>query len=161
MGTSRPNEPGIGKKVFFTVLLIGLSPFLIIAVLFYLVWGIILCMAIWLSWRKPPVLFVYSESPIWKDYMEREIIPHIKDFAVILNWSERKNWNNSLSVWAFRYFGGNRNFNPITIVFRPWRFVKAYRFFEAFQKFKHGNTTEVEKIKNDMFENLGIEKHKA
>jgi hypothetical protein len=156
MRTSSSNELSAGKKVLLTMLLIGLSPILIVAVLLYLLWGIILCVAVWLTWRKPRVLFVYSNSPIWKDYVEREIIPHIKGFAVILNWSERKNWKNSLSVILFRYFGGYRNFNPMAIVLHPLRLVKTYRFFEAFRKFKHGNTADVEKIKTSLFEDLGI-----
>jgi len=106
---------------------------------------------------KQYVLFVYSDSPIWKDYMEREIIPHIKENAIILNWSARKSWKQSLSIFVFRYFGGSRNFNPIGIVIRPFQPAKTYRFYQAFKKFKHGNPTEVEEIKNSLFRDLKIE----
>ena len=101
-------------------------------------------------------MFVYSDSPTWKDYIETKILPQIRDRAVILNWSERRKWKNSLAVLAFRYFGGHKNFNPIGIVFRPFRLVKAYRFFEAFKEFKHGDTEKVEKMKRELFEALGI-----
>jgi hypothetical protein len=99
---------------------------------------------------------VYSNSPTWKDYVEREILPRIQDHAVILNWSERRIWKNSLAVLAFRYFGGFRNFNPMGMIFRPFRFVKTYRFFEAFQEFKHGEPQKVEEIKRDLVASLGI-----
>ncbi|HLO13901.1 MAG TPA: hypothetical protein VK206_03665 [Anaerolineales bacterium] len=112
--------------------------------------------AIWLIWRKQFVVFVYSDSPTWKDYIAREILPYLPDRAVILNWSERKKWKNSLASLVFKYFGGYRNFNPIALVFRPFHLVKTYRFFEAFREFKHGNPKKVEKIKKELFDDLGI-----
>jgi hypothetical protein len=62
-----------------------------------------------------------------------------------------------LPVLAFQYFGKDRNFNPMAIVFRPFHLVKTYRFYEAFKDFKHGNTREVEEIKRALFETLGVE----
>ena len=155
MGIIFPKQRSAGSKTLITVLVIGLSPLLILAVLIYFSWGLILCIAIWLTWRKPRLLFVYSDSPTWKDYLESEIIPHLKDKAFILNWSERNNWKPSLAVLAFNYFGGYRNFNPIAIVFRPFHFVRTYRFFEAFRQFKYGDPREVEAIKNQLFDNIG------
>jgi hypothetical protein len=127
-----------------------------IAVLLYLLWGVSLYIAIWLTRRKLFVVFVYSDSPTWKEYIETEILPYIRVRAVILNWSERRNWKNSLVVSAFRYFGGFRNFNPIGIVFRPFQFVKTYRFFEAFKEYKRGNAEKVEEIKRELFDTIGV-----
>ena len=151
-----PKEMSAGSKLLITLLVIILSPILLIAILLSLLWGAILSIAIWLTWKKRWVLFVYSDSSTWKDYIEKEILPYIQDRAIILNWSERKNWKTSLAVLAFRYFGGYRNFNPMAIVFRPFRAVKTYRFFKAFREFKHGNYQKVEEIKRDLFEVLGI-----
>lgn len=156
MGIISPKEIRTGSKLLIALLLIGLSPILMIVVLLHFLWGAVLCIAIWLTWKKQRVLFVYSNSPIWKDYIEKEILPYVRDRAVILNWSERRIWKNSLAVLAFRYFGGYRNFNPIGIVFHPFRFVKTYRFFEAFKEFKHGNTKKVEALKKELFDILGI-----
>jgi len=156
MGNISPKNRNTYSKAFIALLAIALSPILIIVVALYLLWGAFLCIAIWLTWRNRHVLFVYSDSPIWKDYIEREVLPHIQNRAVILNWSERRNWKNSLAVLAFRYFGGDRNFNPIAIVFQPFRFVKIYRFFEAFKEFKHGNTKKVEAIRKELFDGLGV-----
>jgi hypothetical protein len=88
--------------------------------------------------------------------MEREILPYIQHRAVILNWSERRNWKNSLAVLAFRYFGGFRNFNPLGMVFRPFHSVKTYRFFDAFKEFKHGSPKNVEKLKKELFDDIEI-----
>lgn len=102
------------------------------------------------------MIFVYSDSPTWKEYIETEILPNLQDRAVILNWSERRNWKYSLAVLAFRYFGGYRNFNPIALVFRPFRFLKAFRFFEAFKEYKRGNPENVQRLKKDFFAEMGM-----
>ena len=154
MGTIPPKNRSSASKTLSILLLIGLSPIVIIALSLYFLWGAILYLTIWLTGRKQFAVFVYSDSPTWKDYIEREILPSIQDCVVILNWSERRNWKNSLAVLAFRYFGGYRNFNPIAIVFRPFRLVKTYRFFEAFQEFKHGDAKKVEEIKKELFDLL-------
>lgn len=156
MGIIAPKKSNTASKVLIAFLVIILSPILIILAFLYSFWGVILYTAIWLTGKKEFVVFVYSDSPIWKEYVEKEILPHIQDRAIILNWSERRNWGNSLAVLAFRYFGGYRNFNPIGMVFRPFHLVKTYRFFEAFQEFKHGHTKRVEEIKREIFEILGV-----
>jgi hypothetical protein len=153
MGIIFPKKLTGVSKALGTLLLIILSPIVIIPVFLYFLWGGILYLTIWLTSKKQSAIFVYSDSPTWKDYIEREILPYLKDRAVILNWSKRRHRKNSLAVLAFRYFGGYRNFNPIGIVFRPFRFVKTHRFFEAF---KHGNVKRVEEIKTELFEDLDI-----
>ena len=154
MGIISPKNRRTVSKTLITLLLIGLSPILLLALVLYFLWGAILYLAIWLTFKKQFVVFVYSDSPTWKAYMEKEILPLIQDRAVILNWSERRKWKNSLAVLAFRYFAGYKNFNPIGIIFRPFRFVKTYRFFEAFKKFKTGDPQEVEKIKEELFADI-------
>jgi len=158
MGIISPQKPRSASKVLLTLFLVILSPLLIIPVLLYFLWGAILYLLIWLKWKKQFVIFVYSNSPSWKDYIEKEILPHIRDRAVILNWSERRNWKNSLAVLAFWYFAGYRNFNPIGMVFRPFRFVKTYRFFEAFKEFKHGDPRKVKEIQSELFRILKVQK---
>jgi hypothetical protein len=156
MGVIAPKKRSAVSKLLFAALLIVFSPLLILAVLLDFLWGVSLYLLIWLTWRKEMVLFVYSNSPIWKEYIETEILPHIRDRAVILNWSHRKTWRSSLPVFAFRYFGGHRNFNPIGMVFRPFQRVKTYRFFEAFKEFKHGDAERVEELQKSFFETLDI-----
>lgn len=156
MGIISPKQRSTGSKALIAFLLIILSPILVVVVLLDLLWGAILYLAIWLTWREKLIVFVYSDSPTWKDYIGREILPSLQGRAVILNWSERKKWKTSVAVLAFRYFGGHRNFNPIGMIFRPFHFVKIYRFFEAFKDFKHGDPKRVEDMKGKLFEDLGI-----
>jgi hypothetical protein len=156
MGIIYPEKRSFASKALITLLLIILSPILIIAFLLYFLWGVILYLAIWLTSKKQFVVFVYSNSPTWKEYIEREILPHIRDRAVVINWSERRVWKNSLAVLAFRYFGGHRNFNPMGMMFRPFRFVKTYRYFEAFKEFKHGDSRNVEKLKRELLDDIEI-----
>jgi hypothetical protein len=125
-----------------------------IGVLLYFLWGTTLYLAIWLTQRKQFVVFVYSNSPTWKDYIEAEILPPIRGRAVILNWSERRDWRNTVAVFAFQYFGGHRNFNPLGLVVPRFRRAKTYRFFEAFKEFKHGNPEKVEEVKQEFFKKL-------
>ena len=154
MGIIAPKKLSRGRKALIALLLISLSPILIISVLLYFLWGAILYIIIWLTQRKPFVIFVHSDSPTWREYIEKEILPHIRNGAVILNWSERRHWKNSWAVLAFRYFGGQRNFNPMGMVFRPFHSVRTYRFFEAFKAFKHGDTNRVEDLKRDLLDEL-------
>ncbi|MCI0550042.1 MAG: hypothetical protein L0287_03730 [Anaerolineae bacterium] len=144
------------EKILVVLIFITISPLLLSWVLIDTLWGIILQIVIWLTWRERFMLFVYSNSPIWKDSIEAEVLPKIRNHAVILNWSERKMWKTSLSAIAFRHFRGSQNFNPIALIFRPFHVVKDYRFFEAFKEFKHGNPNEVEKITKDLFDNIGV-----
>jgi len=79
--------------------------------------NICIYLAIWLLWlpRGTRILFVYSDSPIWHDYIEQHILPLIQEHAVVLNWSQRRSrsWRRSLAVAAFKHFGGWREFNPM------------------------------------------------
>jgi hypothetical protein len=86
------------------------------------------------------VLFVYSESPNWQAYIEENILPRIRDMAVVLNWSERGLWS-SASPWEARFFrrcSGGREFNLVALVFCAHGRVRSVRFHRAFLDFKHG-----------------------
>jgi hypothetical protein len=100
------------------------------------------------------VLFVYSNSPTWHDFIEEHILPKLGERAVILNWSHRSRWRRALSVLAFRYFGGYRSFNPMPVVFRPFRLARRLRFYEPFLKFKHGKTEAVTKMERELYDLL-------
>lgn len=151
----------IGKsllgKVLIALLLVVFLPILVLVALIHVTWSVILSSAIWIVWglQGRHILSVYSDSPIWSDYIEQEILPHIAETAVMLNWSERKQWKNSLAVLAFKLYGGSRDFNPMAIVFRPFRFHKVFRFYEAFKDFKHGKTENFEKIILNFFKSAG------
>ena len=110
-------------------------------------------------------ILVYSNSPNWKDYIEREWLPRLDGRLFVLNWSERNTWDRTspLEAKMFRELG-DREFNPAAIVLRPhdpgalfrsWgRSIRrldpigilapssapadVVRFFKAFRDLKHG-----------------------
>jgi hypothetical protein len=128
------------------------------ALIAYLLWGLVLHLAVWLRWcpRGKNVLFVYSDSPLWHDYLARRILPRLAAQAVVLNWSARKEWERrfSLSALAFSYFGGRREFNPLAVVFRPWCRAKTFRFWQPFQDLKHGQSDALEKMEKELFREI-------
>lgn len=129
-------------------------PLVLILFVFQRVLLYILIWSVWLP-RGRDVLFVYSESPIWKEYMIEEILPLARERAVILNWSERTQWRRlSLAVQAFRAFGGDREFNPLVIVFRPFQFARKFRFWRAFKASKRGDQDPVAKLRQELIQVL-------
>jgi len=139
--------------LLFAILSPIILPLLIVALALHLLTGMFLYPAIWLCWclRGRFVLFVYSSSPIWQEYVEENILPRLGERAVVLNWSERNRWRRTLAVFAFRYFGGYRQYNPMAIVFRPFRFALRFRFLEPFREFKHGKPEAVLKMQTELF----------
>jgi hypothetical protein len=110
----------------------------------------LLIQLVWLP-RGKDVLLVYSDSPIWHDYMTKEIAPLVGERAVILNWSERRRWHWwSLAVRAFRSYGGGREFNPLVLLFRPLHRTRVFRLWSAFQNSKHGYTEPLERTKQEL-----------
>jgi hypothetical protein len=121
---------------------------------------IFLHIAIWTWWclRGRDILFVYSDSPIWREYIDEHILPYLGERAVILNWSERKRWRISLARLAFHHFGGYRQFNPLAVVFRPFRRTRTFRFWQPFRDFNHGHPGALRQMENEFFGLIGIQK---
>ena len=134
--------------------LIVLLPFVVVALLLGMVSALLLLSLVWLTWcpRRRYALVVYSNSPIWQEYFETQVIPRLGERAVVLNWSERKRWTFGLPAMLFRVFGGTRDFNPIAIVFEPMRWPR--RFYKAFRSFKHGRPEDVEQLRREFFRAL-------
>jgi hypothetical protein len=73
------------------VLLIALAPILVPLIIFWLlafavlvpVLYLLLYFTIWLCWvtRGRDILFVYSDSPVWRDYMLSEMLPLVENRA--------------------------------------------------------------------------------
>jgi hypothetical protein len=74
-------------------------------------------------WPGKRGILVYSSSPNWQTYIERHWLPTIADRLVVLNWSERATWGerHPFEQTIFRRYGGEREFNPLAIIFRPRR----------------------------------------
>ena len=145
---------GLFVPIIFTLIILAI-PTLILYGIFHLILRIFLNIIIWLLWcpKGKYIIFVYSDSPNWKEYISLNIIPKIEMHAIILNWSERKTWRwyKSLAVIIFRTYSGSVAFNPIAIVFRPIRFTKVLRFWKPFKKYIHGKPNELIKMQNKLF----------
>lgn len=100
--------------------------------------------------RGRRALFVYSNSPNWHDYCEREIVAHLPATAVILNWSERKKWpRTAISTILFRAYTGRGEYNPLGIVFRPFKPMRIFHFWQPFRDAKHGKPQKLERLKEE------------
>jgi len=137
-------------------LLLVLLPLVAIAGVLWLMGAVLLQLVVWLTWcsRGRYVLVVYSNSPIWREYFEQNVLPAVGSRGVVLNWSDRKQWSYSLPVALFRFFAGRRDFNPLAIVFQPLTWPRRFRFYPAFQAFKHGRPEGVERMRLELFELL-------
>jgi len=101
------------------------------------------------KWAPRRTLLVYSNSPHWRDYIEANWLPRLKDHAVVLNWSERSTWKKSAPLEAaiFRRYLGTREFNPAAVVlhrvakYTPWQALKAGRYFDALFLIRRDTTT--------------------
>jgi hypothetical protein len=133
-------------QTLLVVLLVITAPlWLVLAAVAMLAHGVrqvALYAIVWFWWVGPAtrrVLFVYSDSPNWKEYIEQVILPRLPANSVALNWSERRRWPRfGVSTWLFRAFGGAREFNPIGLVFDRFGLVARYRFWRPFREMKHG-----------------------
>lgn len=107
--TSRERPMRFWQILFLGFIVVVLLPLLLVVLVFWVLTSLALYVLIWVKWcsRGKDILFVYSDSPIWHDYIVEQIIPRIETRAVILNWSQRRHWlrQRSLSSFAFRHFG--------------------------------------------------------
>lgn len=131
-------------------------PLLVLWLVFYLLSSVCIYLTVWLLWlpRGKHILFVYSDSPIWHDYIEQHFLPVIREQAVVLNWSQRRSrsWRRSLAVAAFKHFGGWRDFNPMAVVFRPFHRGRVFRFLPPFRAYKHGKPEKLLAMQQEFFE---------
>jgi len=120
--------------------------------------SICLHILIWTFWcvRGRDILFVYSDSPIWHDYIEQRLLPPIRHRAIVLNWSQRNRWRISLARAAFHHFGGYHEFNPLAVVFRPLRRTRKFRFWQPFRDFKHDRSEALGKMEKDFFDLIRV-----
>ena len=158
-------KPKPKAKWWQVALFIPLAPLLLVVVVFalacFLVSTVCLHVAIWSWWciRGRDILFVYSDSPIWHDYIEQHVLPHLGERAVVLNWSRRKGWRFSLARAAVHHFGGWREFNPMAVVFHPFRRTRTFRFWQPFRDFKHGHPEALHQMESEFFGLIGVQRH--
>jgi hypothetical protein len=147
----------LGQGILIVVLLPVILPLALFAIASHLLYRALLYLLVWVFWlpRGKDILFVYSDSPIWHDYMATQVLPLVQERSVVLNWSERKRWSRwSLSVAVFHHFGGAGEFNPLVMVFQPLRLARVFRFWSAFKDWKRGYKEPVERLRQELFASL-------
>lgn len=155
--------------------IIFIIPILFIALICWvwrLIWGTWLGLRVKSQWypQGKRMLFVYSNSPNWKEYIETNILPKIASQATVLNWSERSQWKDkSLEIQVFQHWASVKKyfwrgktkwdgaeFNPIAITFIPWWKRRVFRFWQPFKDFKHGKEQSLKKLEVELFQVLKI-----
>jgi len=153
----KPPSRRLGQVILIVVLLPLVVPLAVFAVANHLLYRALLYLLVWASWlpRGKDILFVYSDSPIWHEYMATQVLPLVQGRSVVLNWSERKRWSRwSLGVAVFHHFGGEGDFNPMVVLFRPLRLAKMFRFWSAFKDWKRGYREPVERLRQELIASL-------
>jgi hypothetical protein len=147
----------IADRLLLLILLPIVLPLALLALVIYVCHRLALYMLVWVLWlpRGKNALVVYSDSPIWQEYMLTHVMPLIKEHAIVLNWSERNKWPRwSFRVHVFHWFAGDREFNPIVILFRPLRRARVFRLWSAFKEWKRGNEQAVEGLRQELLSAL-------
>ena len=132
-------------------------PLAIVGLVLHFLNKVVVYLLVWVWWlpKGKDILYVSSDSPIWKEYMGTEVLPLVEKRAIVLNWSARSKWPKwSFAVRVFRTFGRGRDLNPIVVLFRPFRRARIFRFLPAFQERKHGNSASVEQLRRDLMQAL-------
>lgn len=151
---NRPGWVGVLVSSVLIVLIVPVVPFVLAG---YFLHRLFLLLVIWLRWcmRGRRVLFVYSNSPVWQDYVEQRRLPRLPERSIVMNWSDRGKWNRfTLPAQAFFCWGGDKKFNPLGVVFRPFRKPLVFRFWKPFIQYKHGKPEALIKLEREMFESM-------
>jgi hypothetical protein len=147
----------VAKFALIALLLPIILPLAIVGLVLHFLNKVVVYLLVWVWWlpKGKDVLYVSSDSPIWKEYMETEVFPLVAKRAMVLSWSARSKWPTwSFAVRVFRTFGGGRDFNPMVVLFRPFRRARIFRFLPAFQERKHGDSGSIEQLRRDLMQAL-------
>ena len=155
-------EPeSIARKVprftLFIFFLPVILPLVVIGLVLHIANKAIVYVLVWVLWlpRGKDVLYISSDSPIWKEYMETGVFPLVAKRAIVLSWSARSKWPKwSFAVRVFRAFGQGRDFNPMVVLFRPFRPARVFRFLPPFRERKHGNAAAIDQLRGDLMQAL-------
>jgi hypothetical protein len=152
-GKNRPLTNIVGLATVFLLFPLGVA-FIVGWVIATIALHLALCLA-WLP-RGRRVLFVYSDSPRWKPYLDEHVVPRLPKTAVILNWSERARWSPfQLGVWLFQMWSGAREYNPVAIIVRPLGSPRVFRFFEPFSQLQRGKPEPLREVETALLAELG------
>jgi len=102
------------------------------------------------------ILFVYSDSSNWKDYIETNILPRIEAHSIILNWSKRREWGSrmELETKLFNQLAGPGEFVPVAILFSPIGKATAFRLWQFSENPKRGKVKVSKEAEQAFFETV-------
>ncbi len=145
------------EAVFYLSTAILISPFLLVYGFMRKAW---LIHQFRMQWRNKGkhILFIYSDSPNWKGYIDSNIVPLIESKTVFLNWSKRSEWETDkpLEAKILETWGTAYEFNPMAIVFKSQWKIETVRFFKAFKDFKHGNNSLLKEKEQELLSYLQV-----
>jgi hypothetical protein len=147
----------IGVLILVTVplVLVLLVPGLLLGIPGYWLYGKWLKLRWERTWGREGkrILLVYSRSPNWQTYIENAWLPRVVPHAVVVDWSDRSTWPRRvpLEIRVFRYWGGEREFNPMALLFPKRGKVRTLRFRKAFRDFKHGKDSALRAAESELF----------
>lgn len=99
------------------------------------------------------MLVVYSGTRDWQQHIEERWVPALTDRAVMLRWSGSREWKLRwpLESRIMRHWGGDREYNPMAIVFPRLGRVRVLRFWRAFKERKRGKEQRLRKTEAELF----------
>jgi len=100
------------------------------------------------------ILFVYSDSSNWRNYIETNILPRIEAHAIILNWSKRREWGSQMQfeTQLFNQWAGPGEFVPVAILFSFAGKVRTFRLWQHSDNPKHGKEKISKEAEQALFE---------
>jgi len=103
--------------------------------------------------RGRRILVVYSRSPLWQPYVESNWLPRLGEQAVLLNWSDRREWQHSKTLEArvFRHWAYRRDFNPMVLLFSGLIRTRRIGLYSAFHDLKHGKPDKLQAAESELF----------
>lgn len=144
------------KDLLEAVTFLMILPFIFLYMILKFLYSLWLRLSFYCKWIKKGknIIFVYSDSPNWKIYVEENILPKLESSCITLNWSERSKWkdDNLLESRIFYHWGGYNDYNPMAIIFISFFKVKTVRFYEAFKEYKHGKDVLLNQRLQELFD---------
>ena len=100
------------------------------------------------------ILFVYSDSSNWKNYIETNILPRIEAHSIILNLSKRREWGSQMQLETklFNQLAGPGKFIPVAIVFSPIGKTRTFRLWQLSENSKNSKVRVFKEVEQAFLE---------
>lgn len=107
------------------------------------------------AWPEKSGLVVTSNSPVWEDHIRTHWLPRMREDLVVLNYSQRHTWGDSLEAKLWRAACRDHpDFVPSVILFRATPAPLVYGFYRWFDAAKRGHPAGLIALENDLFERV-------